>query len=186
MAQTTTKTVNVTTQRASFAAMLTALLAGLNTDFPGVDPFVVDGVSIPRATLTARIQACLSAISAVKTARAALQSAVATQNAAITDARGLRAGIKRLAQSKYGPTSPMLQNLGFTPNRTPATTSTTKAQAAAKREATRQANGNVGKKTRAVSTLTAPAATAAPAASTTPAPAAEPVAVAPAAAAPKS
>lgn len=181
MTQIPTKTVNVTTQRASFAAMLTALLAGLNTDFPGVDPFVVDGASIPRATLIARIQAALSAISAVKTARAALQSAVVTQNAAITDARGLRAGIKRLAQSKYGPTSPMLQNLGFTPNRTPEATTSTKAQAAAKREVTRQANGNVGKKTRSVSTLAAPAVTAAPAASTTPAaaPAATPAAAAP-------
>ena len=166
MTATTTKpktnTVNVTTQRANFAAMLTALLAGINADFPGVDPFVVDGETIARATLIARIQAALNAIAAVKTARAALQSAVVTQNAAIIDARGLRAGVKRLAQTKYGPQSPMLQNLGFTPNRTPQTTAAAKAASAAKAEATRQANGNVGKKTRKVSTLTAPAAAAAP------------------------
>jgi hypothetical protein len=168
MAKTKTNTINVTTQRASFAALLTALLAGINTDFPGVDPFVVDGESIARATLIARIQAALNAISTVKTARAALQSAVATQNAAITDARGLRAGIKRLAQSKYGPQSPLLQNLGFTPNRTPTATSTTKAQAAAKAEATRQANGTTGKKTRKVTTATAPASATPPAAPTTP------------------
>ncbi len=144
--------------------MLGALLAGLNTDFPGVDPFVVDGETIPRASLVARIQAALDAIAAVKTARAALQSMVARQDAAIIDARGLRAGIKRLAQSKFGPSSPMLQNLGFTPNRTPKTTAQTKAQATAKAEATRLANGNVGKKRRKVTPPAAPAAAATPAA----------------------
>ena len=161
--QMTTRTVNVSTQRASFAALLGVLLTGLNTDFPGVDPFVVDGETIARASLVARIQAALDGIAAVKSARTQLQSAVARQNSAITDARGLRAGIKRLAQSKYGPDSPMLQNLGFTPNRTPKASAQTKAQAQAKAEATRQANGTVGKKTRKVKATAAPAAQPAPA-----------------------
>lgn len=167
---------NLSQTRANLAALLSALLAGLNSVFPGVDPFVVDGETIPRATLVGRIQAALDAIAAVKAARGALQSAVATQNAAIDDARGLRAGIKRAAQSKLGPTSPRLQDLGFTPDRPRNTSSRTKAQAAAKAQATREAKGNVGKKTRKVSTLgaSAPApatpapAPAAPAATATP------------------
>jgi hypothetical protein len=162
MPQLRTNTVNVSIQRASFAAMLGALLTGLQSDFPGVDPFVVDGETVARADLVARIQAALDTIAAVKVARAGLQSAVAKQKLAIADARGLRAGVKRIAQSKFGPTSPLLQNLGFAPNRLPNASVQTKADAKAKAEATRVANGNVGKKTRKVTPATAPAAAVAP------------------------
>ncbi|HEY1694946.1 MAG TPA: hypothetical protein VGG39_22415 [Polyangiaceae bacterium] len=165
----TTTSINLSQTRASFAALLSALLAGLNSVFPGVDPFVVDGQTIPRATLVARIQAALDAIAAVKAARGALQSAVATQNAAIVDAQGLRAGIKRAALTKLGPQSPRLQDLGFTPDRPRTASTQTKAQAAVKAQATRLANGNVGKKTRSVSTLEASASTAATPAATPPA-----------------
>ena len=128
--------INVSTQRATFAALLGALVTGINTVLPGVDPFVVDGVTIARATLLARIQAALDAISAVKAARAALQSAVAKQNAAIVDARGLRAGMKRVAQTKFGPASPTLQQLGYTPQRTTTTPVAVKAEARVKAKAT--------------------------------------------------
>ena len=119
--------------------MIAALVTGINTELPGVDPFVVDGQTIVRATLLARIQAALDAISAVQAARTSLQSAIAAQKAAIKDARGLRAGIKRIAQTKFGPSSPTLQKLGFTPLRTPVTPVAAKAQAQAKRTATRAA-----------------------------------------------
>ncbi len=132
-------TINVSTQRATFAALLAALLAGINTELPGVDPFDVDGVTVTRANLLARIQAALDAITAVKAARTALQQAVATQVAALADARGLRSAVKTTAQAKLGKKNPALQKLGFTPSRTPVTTVATKAEAQVKKAATRKA-----------------------------------------------
>jgi hypothetical protein len=162
-----TTTVNVTTQRATFAALLSALVTGINTELAD-DPFVVDGRTLARADLLGRIQAALDAIGAVKAARTSLQSAVAAQKAAIADARKLRAGVKRLAQSRFGPDSPTLQKLGFTPTRKGKATVTTKAKARVKAEATRQARGTKGKKARLAITASAPAATATPPAPTTP------------------
>jgi hypothetical protein len=154
---TTPTSINVSTQRAPFAALLAALVTGINAVLPGVDPFDVDGVTIARATVLARIQAALDAIAAVKAARTALQSAIATQKAAITDARGLRAGVKRTAQAKLGQSNPSLQKLGFTPLRKPVTTVAAKAQAQAKRAATRAA-----KKPAPAPVATGPAAPATP------------------------
>ncbi|HEY3815763.1 MAG TPA: hypothetical protein VGL81_01250 [Polyangiaceae bacterium] len=135
----TPTTINVSTQRATFAALLAALMAGINTELPGVDPFDVDGVPVTRADLLARIQAALDAITAVKAARTALQSAVATQVAALADARALRSAVKTTAQGKLGKKNPALQKLGFTPSRTPVTSSATMAQAQVKKAATRKA-----------------------------------------------
>jgi hypothetical protein len=136
---TTPTTINVSTQRATFAALLAALVTGINTVLPGVDPFDVDGVTVTRANLLARIQAALDAITAVKAARTALQQAVATQVAALADARGLRSAVKTTAQAKLGKKNPALQKLGFTPTRTPVTPVATKAEAQVKKAATRKA-----------------------------------------------
>ena len=154
---TTPTSINVSTQRAPFAALLAALVTGINAVLPGVDPFDVDGVTIARATVLARIQAALDAMAAVKAARTVLQSAIAIQKAAITDARGLRAGVKRTAQAKLGQSNPALQKLGFTPLRKPVTTVAAKAKAQAKRAATRAA-----KKPAPAPVATAPAAPATP------------------------
>lgn len=153
----TPNTVNVTTQRATFAALLAALVTGINTELPGVDPFDVDGVTVTRADLLARIQAALDAITAVRAARTALQSAVATQVAALLDARALRSAVKTTAQAKLGKKNPALQKLGFTPSRTPVTPVATKAQAQVKKAATRKA-----KEPAPTPVATAPAATTTP------------------------
>jgi hypothetical protein len=153
----TPKTIVVSTQRATFAALLATLVTGINTVLPGIDPFDVDGVTVTRADLLARIQAALAAITAVKAARTALSSAVATQVAALADARALRSAVKATAQAKLGKKNPALQNLGFAPNRTPVTTTATKAEAQVKKAATRKA-----KEPAPTPVATAPAATTTP------------------------
>jgi hypothetical protein len=155
-----TTTINVSTQRATFAALLAALVTGIDTELPGVDPMVVDGESLARVTVIGRIQAALDAIAGVKAARTALQSAIAKQQVAIADARKVRAGVKRLAQSTFGPSSPRLQKLGFTPQRQGKPTVATKAKAVAQADATRKAGGTKGKKARQTGTAAAPATAA--------------------------
>ncbi|HEX3346436.1 MAG TPA: hypothetical protein VHS09_17750 [Polyangiaceae bacterium] len=137
--------------------MLAALLTGINTVLPGVDPFDVDGVTVTRADLLARIQAALDAIAAVKAARTALQQAIAIQAAALTDARGLRSAVKTTAQAKLGKKNPALQKLGFTPSRAPVTPVATKAEAEVKKAATRKA-----KEPAPAPVVTAPAAPTTP------------------------
>jgi hypothetical protein len=137
----TPKTVNVSIQKAPFAALLAALLNGINTDLTGVDPIVIDGTNWPRANLLARIQAILDGIQQVKDARKALATLVANQKELVAEGRQIRAGVKRVAQAKYGPKSPKLQDFGFTPQRSRKTPVATKAEGQAKAKATRKAGG---------------------------------------------
>lgn len=162
----TTTTVNVSAQRATLAALLAALVNGIDTELVGVDPFVLDGTTYARADLLARIQAILDAIAGVKAARVALSQAVAKQKVALVQGRSLRAGLKRTLQAKYGPSSPALQKFGFTPARTPKTPVAAKAAAKVKAAATRAAHAPAGNEgTPAVQGAPSPAApTAAPAA----------------------
>jgi hypothetical protein len=161
---TTPTTVNVSSQKASLAALLAALVAGINTELVGVDPFVLDGANLTRADLLARIQAVLDAIASVKAARTTLAQALADQKTAIAAGRKLRAAMKRTLQGRLGPSSPTLQKFGFAPARSAKTPVATKAQAKVKAKATRAARGTAGKKAKLAIHGATPAATAAPAA----------------------
>src|SRR5579859_5800461 len=161
--------INISQQRATFAALLAALATGIDAVLPGVDPMDIDGEQLARATVHARIQAALDAMAQVKAARSALTTLVAKQKAAIVVARAVRKGVKRVAQSKLGPQSTELQKLGFTPQPARKPTVKTLAKAQVKAEATRTARGTMSSKKRKSITAapTAPAATAATTASPT-------------------
>jgi hypothetical protein len=146
---TSTVTINVSAQRATFAALVAALVKGINTDLAGVDSFVIDGSRLARADLLARFQQTLDAIAAVKAARTALFQAVASQKTTLAQARALRGGVKRFLQTQLGPQNPKLQDFGFTPARVAKTLVTTKAQAKVKATATRAARGTKGRKQKA-------------------------------------
>jgi hypothetical protein len=154
-----TTPVNVTTQKATIAALLAALVNGIHTQLAGVDPIVVDGTSYARVDLLARIQAALDAIAGVKSVRTALSQAVANQKTAVAQAKAVRAGMKRYLQTNFGPANPKLQEFGFTPARTAKTKVTVKAEAKVKAAATRQARGTKGKRQRLAVKATQPAAT---------------------------
>ena len=152
MSTSTTVTVNVSAQKATFAALLAALVKGINTDLAGVASFDIDGSHLARADLLARLRATLDAITAVKAARTALGQAVASQSSSVAQARTLRGGVKRFLQTQYGPTSPKLQDFGFAPARVAKTPVKTKAQAKVKAAATRSARGTKGRKQKAAIT----------------------------------
>jgi len=144
-----TTTINVSTQKSSLQAQLTALVNGINTDLVGVDPIDLDGVSTKRADVLSRIQALLNAMTAVKSARTTLQTAVSNQNGLLVQGRALRVAMKRFLQTKFGPTSPKLQDFGFTQTHQGKANVATKAAAVTKAEATRKARGTAGKKQKA-------------------------------------
>jgi hypothetical protein len=142
--------INVSAQKATTSALLTALVKGIETELAHVDPIAIDGSALPRTELLDRFQGALNAIAAVKTARTALSQAVASQKAATAQAMTLRSGVKRFLQTKYGPKSPKLQDFGFTPVRVAKTAVKTKAQAKVKAQATRIARGTRGRKQKAL------------------------------------
>jgi len=155
----TPKTINVSIQKVSFAALLTALLNGINTDLAGVDPVVIDGTTWARKDLLGRIQAVLDGIQQVKDARTTLATLVANQKELVAEGRQIRAGVKRVAQAKYGPKSPKLQDFGFTPQRSTNTPVASKAKGQAKAKATREAGGTKAlKKKQAAPALEQPTA----------------------------
>ncbi len=167
----TTSTINVSTQRSPLQAQLSALVNGINTDLVGVDPIDLDGVSTKRADVLARIQALLDAITAVKSARTVLQTAVASQNTLLAGGRALRIAMKRFLQTKFGPTSPKLQDFGFTQTHQGKAKVATKAEGITKAKATRTARGTAGKKQKAAIKAPAPvAATTSPVNAAPPAP----------------
>jgi len=147
---TSTTRINVSAQKATVAALLAALVQGIEKELAGVDSLEVDGSSLPRTELLGRFQAALNAIAAVKTARTALAQAVSSQKAVTAQAMTLRAGVKRTLQTKFGPKSPKLQDFGFTPARAAKTLVNVKAQAKTKAAATQIARGTKGKKQKAL------------------------------------
>ena len=157
---TTPTTINVSAQKATMAVLLAALVKGIDTELAAVDTIEFDGASHKRTDLLASILAVLDAIAGVKVTRTALSKAVASQKAAVAQGRLLRAGVKRYLQAKYGPTSPKLQEFGFTPARTPKTPLKSKTEGKAKAAATRVARGTKGKKAKATIHGSPPAALA--------------------------
>ena len=156
----TPTTINVSAQKATIAVLLAALVKGIDTELASVDTLEFDGVAHKRTDVLASVQSVLDAISGVKATRMALSKAVVSQKAAIAQGRLLRAGMKRYLQAKYGPTSPKLQDFGFTPTRTPKTPLKSKTEGKAKAAATRVARGTKGKKAKAAIHGSLPAAPA--------------------------
>jgi hypothetical protein len=170
----TTTTINVSSQKSTLQAQLSALITGINKDLTGVDPFDLDGVSTKRADVLARIQALLDAITTVKSARTTLQTAVANQTTLLAQVRGLRVAMKRFLQTKFGPTSTKLQDFGFTQTHPGKATVPTKAAAQTKAKATRVARGTAGTKQKKAIKAPPPPATTTPPVTTAP-PAPKPV-----------
>jgi hypothetical protein len=173
---TTTTTINVTTQKADIVLELQALIHGVNTLIPNVDPFLLARKTVSRAAFLSQAQARLDAALKTKDARIALHNAVEAERNAQADFKPTRSAFRAYLVSYYGANAPELQQYGFVQNRRPKKTAQAKANAATKAKATRTAQGTKGKKQKAAIKATPPTAssTAQPAVATAPVPAAPP------------
>lgn len=147
-----------------------ALIDGINAMLTGIDPFILGGITISRADLLAKLQARIDAAVKTKSDRKAVAADVAAEKVAAAVADPLRKGLKSLCVSRYGATSPVLQQLGFVQNRRPKRKSANVASGAAKRQATRQKVGPTGKQQRAKAARAAADAAAATPVAPAPAP----------------
>jgi hypothetical protein len=167
----TPNTVNITTQKAGVAAEYQALINGINSLLPGVDPFVLGSTTISRADLLAKLQSRLNADTATKAAQTAYHNAVENEHALDTAIAPLRAQLKLFLQSRFGKTSTQLQSFGFAPSRVPDKTVASKSTAVAKTLATRKARNTLGKQQKSSIHGAVEVATPTPPAATTPSPA---------------
>jgi hypothetical protein len=111
--------------------------------------------------------------------RASFDKALTARDDAEVSRLAMDAGLKSWVASQFGPSSLEAQEFGFVPRRVTAPSVETKALAAKKGKATRNARGTKGKRQKALikGTVVAPAVPAEPAVTT---PAAPPAAVVPA------
>jgi hypothetical protein len=174
----TTAGTDIAAQKATVEAGFTALIKGLNNDLPTVDPFVLGGQTLLRATVLSSLQARIDAAEKTKAAKTAFHLAVEAEQGIVVSSNALRAQLKTWLQAYYGAKSTKLQEFGFTPRKRGKTTAATKAAGVQKAQATKAARGIVGKvqrkKIKAPATTTT--ATASATTVTTPAPAAAPAA----------
>ena len=143
---TTLSTVNITTQKAGLTAEYQALITGIGTLLPSVDPFVIGNATISRADLLAKLQSLLNAANATRATQAAYHNAVQSERSLTVQVAPLRAQLKLFLQSRFGKTSTQLQSFGFAPNKVPDHTVGSKSTGVAKALATRKARGTLGKK----------------------------------------
>jgi hypothetical protein len=136
--------VTISHQKIDIEADYKALISGINTELAQIDPLLVAGATLPRASLVARFQARIDAAESVKAARSALQTAVAQERDVDAETRPLRAALKVFLQGRYGKNSPELQKFGFAQGRKAKPTAQTKAAGQAKAKATRAALGTKG------------------------------------------
>ena len=155
---TTLSTVNITTQKAGLTAEYQALITGIGTLLPSVDPFVIGNATISRADLLAKLQSLLNAANATRATQAAYHNAVQSERSLTVQVAPLRAQLKLFLQSRFGKTSTQLQSFGFAPNKVPDTTVSSKSTRVAKNLATRKARGTLGKKQKSKIHGTVPAA----------------------------
>ena len=150
---TTPVTPSITTQKVDVIAEYQALLEGLDSLLPGIDPFFIGGQTVSRAELKAKLQARIDAAQKVNAQRKTLAALVADERATAAAADPLRSLLKAFCGARFGATSPILQQLGFVQRRRRRTRPANQAAGAEKAKKTRQAVGPTGRQQRAAAHL---------------------------------
>jgi hypothetical protein len=176
------KTLNISTQKVDTQAEYQALIDGIQTLLPGMDPFALAKRTITRAALLAEFERRIEAAKRTKADRISLAASVASEREIDAAVRPLRSAFKPFAQGHYGKSAAELQQLGFVQNRRPRKSAQKKAAGVVKAQATRKARGTKGRQQEALATspaALAPAAQSAASPSPVATPAANPAAAAP-------
>jgi hypothetical protein len=154
------------TNQATRTLTFTKILAGITQHVTAA--IILGGTSTTAQSLSALIQAAIQAQSDLDAARAAVTAKLQAHKTALATANAAIKLLHAWAEATFGPTSPVLLDFGFTPEKAPDTSVATKAASAKKGTATRKA------KKAAVTAATEPSATPEPVAPAAPAPTTKP------------
>jgi len=113
------------------------LVTGFPVVFAGESSFVLPSGTYTLAELLGPFQKRIAAAEATKTAESAWHDAVAAERPVAEEAEALRKEVKQLAVGRFGASSSVLSQLGFTPAKPRKVSAATKAGSAAKAKATR-------------------------------------------------
>jgi hypothetical protein len=125
------------------------VIQGLRAQLTQGEPLVINGVTYTVDELAAFFEEHLVAMARVQELTIARSVAVAQERALEARLAPIYVGVKGLAASMYGKTSPGMQVFGIKPDKKPTMTVQTKQRANEKRQQTRKALGIMGKKQRA-------------------------------------
>jgi len=139
-----------TASKVTLGDRLRALEAGIKANFTDVQNVIVGGTTYTVPQLEAQIETFLAAQTLTVTTSNAFHAAVAAEKASNVAATAFRSQVEAYAISRYGKTSALLSQLGFTPAKAKKTTAAIKAVAVLKVKATRKARNTMGKKQKLV------------------------------------
>ena len=122
-----------------------ALVSGLQSSFQPTDTFDVPDGTLTRDQVIAQLNTFIAAAEATKTAHQQWLTAVAGERSTLSDVTPLRQNIRSILQGRFGKAAPALTSFGFSPAKSPKKTVETKAAAAVKTAATREARHTMGK-----------------------------------------
>ncbi len=143
------------TNKATRTLTFTKILAGIAQHVTAA--IVLGGASTTQAALNAIFQAAIQAQVDLDAAHTALAAKVQAHKSALAAAAAAEVLLHRWAEATFGPTSTVLADFGFTPEKPADRPVANKASGAAKASATRKA------KKAAAAAVTSPAATPEPA-----------------------
>jgi hypothetical protein len=173
--------VEMITNRATLQNRCRNAISGVKKDLSSVTTITLEGVDYTPTTLIALLQSDIDLGDATVTARAAWLLAVQKERAKHALIIGVLTALKAYVIQKFGSGAVDTQaDFGFSPKKTVVKTVATKAEAATKALATRQARHTMGsEQKKAVHGVLPAAAPISPATTTTPTPAVTPPVPAP-------
>ncbi len=138
-------------------------IAGIQKYLSGSSALVLDGKSVPTATVLATLTGATTAVDGATTAEKAFHDAVAAQDAAVAAALALLVDLKTLVVNQFGQKGAATADFGFAQATRRTPDAATKAAAVEKRAATRAARGTKGPRAKQAIKGQVPATPATPA-----------------------
>jgi hypothetical protein len=142
---TATANGNAQTSKVGLQAVYQALIAGLLTYYAPTDIFHTAQGSFTRDELIAQIQSFVTACQTTQKANQSWRSAIQAERTIEGNIRQLRKGVRGIVQARFGVAGAQILQFGFPLPKPRKQTSETKAIAAKKSLATREARNTLGK-----------------------------------------
>lgn len=142
--------------KANLLNLVRQAIAGIQKHYANAPALSLDGTSVPTTEVLATLQGAVTAIDGATVAETAFHQAVAAQHAAVVKAEATLSGLQTLVDAQFGTKGRPDFGFPVTTRKTPD--EATKAQAVAKRAATRAARGTKGPRQKAAIKGQVPAA----------------------------
>jgi hypothetical protein len=121
-----------------------AFVAGMLAYYQPGDTFPLKSGTLTRDEVVTEVQQFITAAENTKTSNKAWRADVQTERAVLSQVAPIRKGVRGIVEAKFGEDGIELLNFGFEPRKPPVKTAASKAGAAVKAKATREARGTKG------------------------------------------